>query len=105
MKPTCLATGLDPHAAASNVPCLPAVCCGPVDRQTRACRRQVCDLCGGPFGMVTYRWWGSKFCKKRCKETYVGGVAIGRDSIRRWLSVGCVSRMTSSIGSFASSVQ
>jgi hypothetical protein len=25
--------------------------------------RHVCDHCGRPFGMVTHRWWGNKFCK------------------------------------------
>src|SRR5262245_1084565 len=29
--------------------------------------RQVCDHCGGRFGMVTHRWWGSKFCKPGAK--------------------------------------
>ena len=23
---------------------------------------QVCDHCGGRFGMVTHRWWSNKFC-------------------------------------------
>jgi hypothetical protein len=30
--------------------------------------RQVCDHCGGRFGMVTHRWWGNKFCKRKCKD-------------------------------------
>ena len=28
---------------------------------------QVCDHCGGRFGLVTHRWWSSKFCKRTCK--------------------------------------
>jgi hypothetical protein len=31
---------------------------------------KVCDHCGGRFGMVTYRWRGSKFCKRKCKDVY-----------------------------------
>ena len=26
-------------------------------------KSQVCDHCGGHFGLVTYRWWSSRFCK------------------------------------------
>jgi len=33
--------------------------------------RQVCDHCGGPFGMVTHRSWGGKFCKRRCKDAFL----------------------------------
>jgi hypothetical protein len=40
----------------------------PVKRAQRT--RQVCDHCGGPFGMVTHRWWGSKFCKRGCKDAH-----------------------------------
>jgi hypothetical protein len=29
---------------------------------------QLCDHCSGPFGMVMHRWWGRKFCKRRCKD-------------------------------------
>jgi hypothetical protein len=32
---------------------------------------QFCDHCGGPFGLVTHRWWGSKFCRRRCKEAHM----------------------------------
>jgi hypothetical protein len=32
---------------------------------------QVCDRCGGRFGMVTHRWWGHKFCKRTGKEAHV----------------------------------
>src|SRR5215475_8654936 len=40
-------------------------------RRSQVCKHQVCDYCGGPFGMVTHRWWGDKFCKKTCKNTYL----------------------------------
>jgi hypothetical protein len=48
-------------------------------------KRQVCDLCGGRFGMVTHRWWGNKFCKRTCRDSYIREVALGRDACRRWL--------------------
>ena len=45
---------------------------------------QVCDHCGGRFGMVTHRWWGNKFCKRTCKVAYLRELALDRDTIRRW---------------------
>jgi len=36
----------------------------PKMRWTQARKHQVCDHCGGRFGLVTHRWWGNKFCKK-----------------------------------------
>ena len=33
--------------------------------------RQLCDHCAGPFGLVTHRWWGRKFCERRSKDDYV----------------------------------
>jgi hypothetical protein len=55
-------------------------------RSVRAVRRprQVCDHCGGPFGMVTHRWWGSKFCKRRCKDAYLREIMLDRDTVHRW---------------------
>lgn len=49
-------------------------------------RRQVCDHCGGRFGMVTHRWWGHKFCKRVCKGTYIREVALNQDATGRWLA-------------------
>jgi ATP-dependent protease ClpP protease subunit len=40
-------------------------------RLSQVCKHQVCDYCGGRFGMVTHRWWGDKFCKKTCKNAYL----------------------------------
>jgi hypothetical protein len=40
-------------------------------RQPEVCKHQVCDHCGGRFGMVTHRWWGNKFCNRRCKNAYL----------------------------------
>ena len=45
-------------------------------------KRQVCDHCGGRFGLVTYRWWSSKFCKRRCKSAYLRELASARGQIR-----------------------
>jgi len=47
-------------------------------------QRQTCDHCGGPFGMVTHRWWGSKFCARRCKDAYLREVALGRAKLLCW---------------------
>jgi hypothetical protein len=46
-----------------------------------------CDHCGGRFGMVTYRWWGNKFCKRRCKDAYLRELVLGRDKIGRWFGL------------------
>jgi hypothetical protein len=34
--------------------------------------------------MVTYRWWGNKFCKRTCKAAYLRELALDRETIRRW---------------------
>jgi hypothetical protein len=67
--------------------------------------RQVCDHCGGPFGMVTHRWWGSKFCKRRCKEAYLREIMPDRDTVHRWcglLGLGSRSRSPLKYGDMAS---
>jgi hypothetical protein len=46
-------------------------------------KRQVCDHCGGRFGLVTYRWWSSKFCKIKCKDAYLRELAPARDQLHR----------------------
>ena len=50
----------------------------------RARAVNACDHCGRRFGMVTYRWWGSKFCKKTCKAAFARELGLGRDDICRW---------------------
>ena len=45
---------------------------------------QVCDHCGGRFGLLTHRWWSNKFCKKKCKDAHLRELAFRRDQIRRW---------------------
>jgi len=61
--------------------------CEGVMRQPQVCKHQVCDHCGGRFGMVTHRWWGNKFCKRTCKDAYLREVTLDRDIIRRWFSL------------------
>jgi hypothetical protein len=56
-------------------------------RQPQVCKHQVCDHCGGRFGMVTHRWWGNKFCKRTCKDAYLREVTLDRDLIRRWFGL------------------
>jgi hypothetical protein len=46
-------------------------------------QHQACDHCGGHFGMVTHRWWGSKFCRRTCRDAYRREVALGRDRLFR----------------------
>jgi hypothetical protein len=53
--------------------------------QPRARKHQVCNHCGGRFGMVTHRWWGNKFCRRTCKAAYLREVMLDRNIIRRWL--------------------
>ena len=31
--------------------------------------------------MVTHRWWGGKFCKRRCKDAFVREIMLGRDTV------------------------
>jgi len=49
--------------------------------------RQICDQCGGRFGMVRYRWWGSRFCKRACKDAHLREIALGRDRILGWYAL------------------
>jgi hypothetical protein len=63
----------------------PQLACEGVRRAPPVRKHQVCDRCGGRFGMVTHRWWGNKFCKRTCKDAYLREVMLGRDAIRRWL--------------------
>jgi hypothetical protein len=46
-------------------------CSGAVGSRGRLRAANACDHCGGRFGMVTHRCWGSKFCKKTCKASYL----------------------------------
>jgi hypothetical protein len=48
---------------------------------------QVCDYCGGSFGLVRHRWWGSRFCKRSCREQYLRELALDRERLTRWLGL------------------
>jgi hypothetical protein len=71
-------TGVDrsPSVGAATAKCQP-----------RARKHQVCDHCGGCFGMVTHRWWGNKFCKRTCKHAYLREVMLDRNTLRRWFGL------------------
>jgi hypothetical protein len=56
-----------------------------VMRVQHAQERQVCDHCGGRFGLVTHCWWGNKFCKRACRDNHIREVALDRDAIGRGL--------------------
>jgi hypothetical protein len=56
-------------------------------REGRAGAVNACDHCGGRFGMVTYRCWGNKFCKTRCKDAFLRELGFGLDEICRWFSI------------------
>ena len=56
-------------------------------RPTQSRKHQVCDHCGGRFGLVTHRWWGNKFCKRACKDMYLREVRLNRDAILRWFGL------------------
>jgi hypothetical protein len=47
-----------------------------------------CDLCGGRFGLVSYRHFRKRFCRKRCKENYFAA-RVQRPELnrRQWLAV------------------
>ncbi|SRR6266550_1173041 len=78
--------------------------CEGVMRQPQVCKHQVCDHCGGRFGMVTHRWWGNKFCKRACKDAYLREVTLDRDTIRRWFGPR-LSRAAQAVGGAALWVQ
>jgi hypothetical protein len=46
-------------------------------------RPQLCDQCGGRFGLVTHRWLRAKFCRRTCKDAYLRELALRRDRIQK----------------------
>ena len=79
--------------------------CEGVMREPQVCKHQVCVHCGGRFGMVTHRWWGSKFCKKSCRDAYLREVTLDRATIRRWFDLRVFSRGTSRGGPAMASIR
>jgi hypothetical protein len=69
----------------------------------RAKAVNACDHCGRRFGMVTYRWWGSKFCKKTCKAAFLRELGFGRVEICRWFGFHRGGLASSSSSTLASS--
>jgi hypothetical protein len=65
--------------------------------QSKSRKAQVCDRCGGRFGMVTHRWWGHKFCRRACKEVHRREIALGRNTIDRWFGIGRASHGCASL--------
>ena len=67
---------------------LSATRCEPIGGQSRPRKRQRCDRCGGRFGLVTYRWWGAKLCKRACVDAYRREMAFHRYGVRFWFGWG-----------------
>ena len=67
-------------------------------RQPQIHKHQVCDRCGGRFGMVTHRWWAKKFCKRACKDAYLREAPFDPRTIGRWFRVTRLSRNTQTAG-------
>jgi hypothetical protein len=44
-----------------------------------------CDFCGGRFGLVSYRYFRKRFCRKGCRENYFAALAQNVTSKRRRL--------------------
>ena len=43
-------------------------------RRPQVCKHQVCDHCGGRFGMVTHRWWGNGVAPEPSRRTRLSPV-------------------------------
>jgi hypothetical protein len=47
---------------------------------------RLCDCgCGRKFGLITHRWLGYKFAKKRCKEDFLAKRSQQIERMRQWL--------------------
>jgi ribosomal protein L20 len=46
-----------------------------------------CDWCEGHFGLVVYRHWARRFCKRRCKDLYIARLQrLAQSSKTQWHS-------------------
>ena len=43
-----------------------------------------CWNCGGKFGLVSYHYWGRRFCRKACKANFLAKTARDHACMRRW---------------------
>ena len=44
-----------------------------------------CASCGGKFGLVFYRHWQQRFCRKGCKHDFLAKAAKQHADMRKWL--------------------
>jgi hypothetical protein len=45
-----------------------------------------CAHCGGPFGLIVYRWYGRRFCRTKCREAFLNELEAERARIRSWIN-------------------
>jgi hypothetical protein len=43
-----------------------------------------CANCGGKFGLVSYNYWGLRFCRKACKNNHLVRAARDHALMRKW---------------------
>jgi len=43
-----------------------------------------CANCGGKFGLVSYRHWSLRFCRKACKDDFLAKTAKDHARMRKW---------------------
>ena len=44
-----------------------------------------CSHCGGKFGLICYHYWGLRFCRKACKDSFIAKAAKDYARLRKWL--------------------
>jgi hypothetical protein len=46
-----------------------------------------CEMCGGRFGLIIYRHFARRFCRKRCKDLYLARLRQqAHEPKDRWLT-------------------
>jgi hypothetical protein len=46
-----------------------------------------CEECGGRFGLVVYRYFARRFCRKRCRDRYLARQhQLVQSARERWLA-------------------
>jgi hypothetical protein len=46
-----------------------------------------CANCGRKFGLVNYRHWGLRFCRKVCRHAFVARTAKEHLRMRKWFGL------------------